>query len=76
MTSANMNWGYKFSSSSKSKDDSSSNNDSSNNNDLFGGSQDFSDRRFTAEKSSTQGDDQERKSKIHFIAQNSMEYQP
>ena len=38
---------------------SSSNNDSSNNNDLFGGSQDFSDRRFTAEKSSTQGDDQE-----------------
>ena len=48
MTSANMNWGYKFSSSSKSDDDSSSNNDSSNNNDLFGGSQDFSDRRFTA----------------------------
>jgi len=59
MTSANMNWGYKFSSSSKTKDDSSSNNYSSNNNDLFGGSQDFSDRRFTAEKSSTLGDDQE-----------------
>ncbi|MEC8239133.1 MAG: putative LPS assembly protein LptD, partial [Bacteroidota bacterium] len=66
MTSANMNWGYKFSSSSKSKDDSSSNNDSSNNNDLFGGSQDFSDRRFTAEKSSTQGDDQEEEEQNTF----------
>ncbi len=66
MTSANMNWGYKFSSSSKSKKGSSSNNDSSNNNDLFGGSQDFSDRRFTAEKSSTQGDDQEEEEQNTF----------
>jgi lipopolysaccharide assembly outer membrane protein LptD (OstA) len=66
MTSANMNWGYKFSSSSKSDDDSSSNNDSSNNNDLFGGSQDFSDRRFTAEESSTQEEDQEEEEQNTF----------
>ena len=48
MTSANLNWGYNFSSSSK------SNNDSSENNNLFGGNQDFSDRQFTADQSSTQ----------------------
>ena len=48
MTSANLNWGYNFSSSSK------SNNDSSDNNNLFGGNQDFSDRQFTADQSSTQ----------------------
>jgi len=54
MTSANMNWGYNFSSSSKSNDDSSSQRNSSDDNDLFGGSQDFSDRRFTADQSSTQ----------------------
>ena len=55
MTSANLNWGYNFSSSSK------SNNDSSDNNNLFGGNQDFSDRQFTADQSSTQdqGEDEQ-----------------
>ena len=59
MTSANMNWGYNFSSSSKSNDDSSSQRNSSDDNDLFGGSQDFSDRRFTADQSSTQDQEEE-----------------
>ena len=54
MTSANMNWGYNFSSSSKSNNNSSSQRNSSADNELFGGSQDFSDRRFTADQSSTQ----------------------
>ena len=58
MTSANMNWGYNFSSSSKSNNDSSSQRNSSNDNDLFGGSQDFSDRQFTADQSSTQEQDE------------------
>ena len=60
MTSANINWGYNFSSSSKSNNDSSLKGDSSDNNDLFGGNQDFSDRRFTADQSSTQDKDEEK----------------
>ena len=66
MTSANINWGYNFSSSSKSNDDSSSQTNSSNNNDLFGGSQDFSDRRFTSDQSSTQKQDEAEKDNTFY----------
>lgn len=54
MTSANMNWGYRFESSSGSSPKSSSTqNIQKEGNSLFGGSEDFSDRQFTAESSST-----------------------
>ena len=66
MTSANIHWGYNFSSSSKSNDDSSSQTNSSNNNDLFGGSQDFSDRRFTSDQSSTQKQDEAEKDNTFY----------
>ena len=59
MTSANMNWGYSFSNKDKKNksDEDGENQDPDSNveNELFGSSQDFSDRRFTADQSSTQG---------------------
>jgi outer membrane usher protein FimD/PapC len=66
MTSANMNWGYKFSSSNQSNNNSSSEGNSSDDNDLFGGSQDFSDRRFTADQSSTQEENEDNEEENTF----------
>ena len=63
MTSANINWGYRFSNKDKKKDsekeDDNKDQNSDLENELFGGSQDFSDRRFTADQSSTQQDDKD-----------------
>lgn len=60
MTSANFNWGYKFSNKNKKKnsDDQEDDVNQGSDNDLFGGSQDFSDRRFTANESRTQDQDE------------------
>ena len=66
MTSANINWGYNFSSSTEKNGDSTKNTNSSDQNDLFGGSQDFSDRRFTASQSSTQKNENDEEKENNF----------
>ena len=66
MTSANINWGYNFSSSTEKNGDSTKKTNSSDQNDLFGGSQDFSDRRFTASQSSTQKNENDEEKENDF----------
>lgn len=67
MTSANFNWGYKFSNKNKKKnsDDQDDDVNQGSDNDLFGGSQDFSDRRFTANESRTQNQDEDDESEFY-----------
>jgi outer membrane usher protein FimD/PapC len=67
MTSANFNWGYKFSNKNKKKnsDDQEDDVNQGSDNDLFGGSQDFSDRRFTANESRTQDQDEDDESEFY-----------
>lgn len=69
MTSANFNWGYKFSNKNKKKNSDNQEDDttqrSESENDLFGGSQDFSDRRFTANESRTQNQNEDDESEFY-----------